>query len=175
MTQKRRIFNHQAHQGREDLTGENKFGDAGQLILLLIFLILWVADSFFLKFSFISMDPRWIILRAPLGIGILVFSLWMARAGLMVVFGEIREEPHVIRDGVFAIVRHPIYLSAILLYLGLLVLALSLVAAAVWIVIIAFYVYLCRYEEKLLLEKFGNAYQNYMQAVPMLLPRLWKR
>ncbi len=33
----------------EDKNGEHPFGDAGQLILLGLFLIVWVADSFFLK------------------------------------------------------------------------------------------------------------------------------
>jgi protein-S-isoprenylcysteine O-methyltransferase Ste14 len=119
----------------------------------------------------VLIDPRWLFLRIPLGIGVLILSLWLARSGLSVVFGEVREKPHVIREGVFGFVRHPIYLGAILLYLGLLVFSLSLAAVAVWAIIIGFYIYLCRYEERLLTEKFGDEYLAYMKEVPMLLPR----
>jgi len=36
---------------RDDLTGEHRLGDAGQLILFLIFLAVWITDSFFFKYS----------------------------------------------------------------------------------------------------------------------------
>ena len=39
------------HADREDLAGEHKAGDAGQLIFLFVFLIVWVLDSFVLKYS----------------------------------------------------------------------------------------------------------------------------
>ena len=78
------------------------------------------------------------------------------------------------RDGVFRFVRHPIYLGELLLYAGLLTLSLSLAAAVVWLVTISFLHYLSRYEERLLLARFGEAYRQYMREVPMWLPRLWR-
>ena len=39
------------HENRDDLVGEHTFGDMGQLILLVIFLVVWVADSFFLHYT----------------------------------------------------------------------------------------------------------------------------
>ena len=158
---------------REDLAGEHKIGDMGQLILLLIFLGVWMTDTFFLKFSVILADTMSLIIRIPFGISILVVALWLARSGLNIVFGEIRQEPRVIHEGVFSIVRHPIYLGAILFYLGLIVFSLSIMAALIWVVIIGFYTFLCRYEEKLLIAKFGDDYTAYMCEVPMLLPRFW--
>ena len=70
---------------------------------------------------------------------ILFSSGYLAKKGLNIVFGEIREEPGVIRKGVFGIVRHPIYLGSILFYLGLLTLTFSIIATIIWIFIIAFY------------------------------------
>ena len=170
MPKKEKIFDRQRHQSRDDLPGEFKFGDLGQLLFFLVFLLIWIADSFFLKFSVVSLDLRWMIFRIPLGVGILTISLWLARSGLEVVFGEVREEPHVIQSGVFGIVRHPIYLGAILFYMGLLVFSFSLAAVVVWILVIGFYYYLCRYEEKLLIDRFGDEYRTYMQKVPLLFP-----
>ena len=99
----------------------------------------------------------------------------MARKGLSIVFGEEREEPGVIRKSVFNLVRHPIYLSEMLLYLGFLMLSISLAAAAVWVVAIGFLHYISRYEERLLLARFGEDYEQYMREVPMWIPRFWKR
>jgi hypothetical protein len=40
-----------SHQHRNDLTGEYVFGDMGQLILLVVFLVVCIADSFVFKYS----------------------------------------------------------------------------------------------------------------------------
>ncbi|MDD5723380.1 MAG: isoprenylcysteine carboxylmethyltransferase family protein [Syntrophales bacterium] len=90
-------------------------------------------------------------------------------------FGEKRETPGVIRKGVFNVVRHPIYLSEILLYLGCLMLSLSLAATGVFFAAVVFLHYISRHEEKLLLARFGEEYEKYMRDVPMWIPRLHKR
>jgi len=58
-----------------------------------------------------------------------------------------------------------------LFYGGLCLLTLSIFAMIVWVVIIGFYHYLARYEEKLLLDRFGADYKSYMNQVPMWIPR----
>ena len=94
---------------------------------------------------------------------------------MTIVFIGVREEPSVIRKSVFGVVRHPIYISEILLYLGLLLFRTSLAAAAIWIIAIAFLHYISRHEEKLLLARFGNEYEQYMRDVPMYFPHLRRR
>ncbi|MDO9514678.1 MAG: isoprenylcysteine carboxylmethyltransferase family protein [Syntrophales bacterium] len=116
-----------------------------------------------------------LVIRVPLGVALLVVSGYLVWAGLSIVFGERREVPGVIRKGVFNVVRHPIYLSEILLYLGCLMLSLSLAAACVLLVAIPFLHYISRHEEKLLLARFGEEYQKYMRDVPMWIPRVRKR
>jgi len=39
-----KVFRH-----RDDLAGEHRLGDAGQLILFLVFMAVWITDSFFLN------------------------------------------------------------------------------------------------------------------------------
>jgi len=158
------------HAGREDLAGEHKAGDAGQLIFLLIFLAVWILDSFVLKYTtFLAQGIAWYFMLVP-GVIILILSGYLAWAGLGIVFGETREPPVVIKKGVFSIVRHPIYLGSILLYLGMICMTLSLASAVLWIIIVIFYRYISRHEEKLLLERFGKEYEDYMKKVPMLFP-----
>jgi len=159
----------------ENLTGEYFAGDAGQIILALIFSGTWIADSFFLEYTtFINqyIPPA---VKIPVGLVFLIISGYLSIKGLSIVFGEKREEPCVIKKGVFNIVRHPIYLSEILLYLGLLILNSSLAAAVVWIIGIGFLHYISKYEESLLLARFGKEYEQYMKEVPMWIPRLRKK
>jgi protein-S-isoprenylcysteine O-methyltransferase Ste14 len=94
---------------------------------------------------------------------------------LRIVFGEVRETPSVIRKGVFGVVRHPIYLSEVLLYSGLFMLNMSLAAGAILPGITAFLYYLSRYEEGLLLKHFGDDYRSYARDVGMWVPRLRRK
>jgi protein-S-isoprenylcysteine O-methyltransferase Ste14 len=160
---------------RNDLTGEHVLGDIGQIVLGCLFAVVWVVDTFFVKSTtFLNQDVP-LSVRLPAGIILLVVSGYLAKTGMSIVFGEGREASGVIRKSVFNVVRHPIYLSEILLYLGLLMLSLSLAATVVWLIAIGFLHYISRYEERLLLSHFGEQYELYMREVPMWIPRLWKR
>jgi protein-S-isoprenylcysteine O-methyltransferase Ste14 len=157
---------------REHLAGEHPFSDRGQLIFLGVFMVVWVADSFIFRFSIFAGQYVSLLIRIPIAAVFLFASGYLAQQGMRVVFGEERQEPIVINEGVFSVVRHPVYLGCILFYLGLLILTLSLVAAIIWIVIIVFYHVIAKYEEGLLAKKFGKEYEQYMQTVPMWIPRL---
>ena len=91
------------------------------------------------------------------------------------VFGTERERPEIINTGVFRIVRHPIYLGAILFYLGATLITMSIASAAFWLVIIGVYIVICRYEERILTEAFGNDYLEYKKKSGMLFPKLRTR
>jgi len=160
------------HQGHPHLTGEHKLGDTGQLILLLIFLGIWITDSFILHYTTFLMDiiPDYIRLVAA---GLVLVSGWiLARRGMKEVFGTPREKPGLITTGIFRIVRHPIYTGAILFYLTAILSTLSLAAALFWILIIGFYIYISRYEERILTEAFGNDYLEYKKRTGMLFPKI---
>ena len=163
------------HQARTDLTGEHKLGDAGQIALACLFLLIWTADSFFLKYTTMLNHYVPFGIRMLFGVVFLVLSGYLAKTGLSIVFGEKREKPHVIRKGVFGIVRHPIYLGEILFYVGLLMMSISLASAVVLLAAILFLQFISRYEEQLLLERFGEEYSDYMHDVPMLMPHFRKR
>ena len=163
------------HAGREDLTGEHRLGDSVQLILMLIFLAVWILDSFVLGFStFLAESIPWFV-RFPLGAILLIFTFFLERSGLRTVFGKPQETPHVITSGAFSLVRHPIYLGAILGYAGMICMTLSLASAVIFFIIVPFYTYISRYEEKLLTQRFGDEYRDYMKKIPMLFPVKFKR
>ena len=159
------------HEHRPDVGGEHKYGDILQGLLLLLFIAVSIIDYFFLKtrLTLTPYVPLWARIFTSL---LLLFTGWrLAKSGMQVVFGDVREKPSVINQGPFTQMRHPIYMGAILLYLAAVVLTLSLAAGVVWIVIAACYAILAKYEETLLIEKFGDDYRQYMQSVPMWIPR----
>ena len=158
------------HHNRPDLIGEHRFGDTGQLILLCLFLILWILDSFVYKFSVPGKDYIAGYIKYPAAAAILIFAGYLSFAGLKTVFGKVREKAQVIDYGVFSIVRHPIYLGCIMFYLGLIISTLSVLSFFLWIIIVIFYFLISRYEERLLLNHFGKEYEEYRQKVPMLFP-----
>jgi len=162
------------HHDRDDMTGEHKFGDTGQAFFAILFFIVWFSDTYFFRYTTFLNDFVPNVVRAPVGIILLIISGYLAITTLSIVFGEVRELPCVIRTGAYNYSRHPMYFSEVLLYLGLLIISMSLAAALVWILAIGFLYYLCRHEEKLLLDRFGDEYRKYMQEVPMWIPRIRK-
>jgi len=169
----RHVRQGKGREAREDLTGEHPFGDAGQAILFLLFTTAWITDSFLCRCTTLN---QYIPLgfRIPASVILLALSGFLTANGVSIVFGEIRQTPAVIRTGVFARVRHPIYLGEIIFCAGLLALSLSLAAFGVWIIMIGFLHFISRCEEKLLLARFGDEYRNYQREVGMWIPKITK-
>jgi protein-S-isoprenylcysteine O-methyltransferase Ste14 len=159
------------HEHRPDIAGEHRFGDLFQGLFFFLFIGVVIIDRLFLNTSTILSPYFPIWARILIAILILWLAWHLAVGGLRIVFGEIRKKPIVVNQGIFSQTRHPIYLGAILMYLAALVLTLSLVAGVIWVFIILYYRFLARYEEKLLIGKFGDDYRQYMTQVPMWIPR----
>jgi protein-S-isoprenylcysteine O-methyltransferase Ste14 len=160
------------HDKRPDLVGEHKYGDLWQFIVFVIFLTVWISDSFIFHYSDFLRQYINLSIRLIFGLAVLLISAYLAFSGLKIIFGKIREKPEIVREGVFGVIRHPIYLGAILFYIGLFIFTLSLLSLAVIFIIMILYIYLARYEEKLLIKHFGDSYRAYMKNVPGWLPRI---
>lgn len=155
---------------RNDVAGEHPFSDTGQLILLLVFLAVWVVDSFILRYSTFIARYISLFIRIPLTVGFLCCAAYLTKKGMDAVHGKAETESGVFKNGVFGLVRHPVYLGSIVFYLGLLISTLSIFAAIILVIIIIFYHCIAKYEEKLLLHKYGEDYEEYMKSVPMWIP-----
>ncbi len=78
---------------------------------------------------------------------------------------------HVVEDGPYAVVRHPVYAANIVLAWGLFLLFPTLPAleAALWVsVVLLGWIHL---EELALRERFGKFYEEYQLHVPLIIPR----
>jgi len=163
-----------SHEHREDLVGEYRWGDTGQIVLLIVFIIGMTSDLFLLKLSDSWQDVVPWHLRIVAFLPLLFVAGYFAQQAHKKVFGEERKELMVIKTDVFARIRHPMYFGSILIFLGFVILSLSVVAMVIFVGVVIFYYYLCCYEEQLLLAKLGDEYKNYMKNVPMLTPKVRK-
>ncbi len=151
--------------------GEHPFGDAGQLILLGLFLVVWVGDSFFLyKSNFVS-DYVPLSIRLVLLALALISGVYLFMSAHVVVSHEERPAT-VVSTGAFRYVRHPLYLAAILFYLGLTVSTASVFSLALLVIIFLFYNYIAGYEERLMEIKFGEEYVGYKKRTGKWVPRI---
>jgi len=159
----------------KEKNGEHPFGDAGQLLLLGVFLIVWIGDSFFLHRStflsdYVPLYIRLIILGLTLAAAICLF-----RSGHDVVSHEQRPNG-VVAAGAFRYVRHPLYLASILTYLGLTVSTASLFSLALLVGIFVFHNHIASYEEELLETQYGEDYRKYKMRTGKWMLRIgnWK-
>ena len=151
--------------------GEHPFGDAGQLILFVIFLAVWVADSFLLHRS------TFLARRIPLAVRLVLlalamFTTWFLFKSASAVIHHGRRQDHVFETGAFRYVRHPLYLGVLLVYLGMTIATASLFSLAVFTAIFLFYNYIAGYEEKLMEGWFGEAYASYKMRTGRWVPKL---
>jgi len=159
-----------SHENRKDLAGEYRWGDTGQILLLIVFIIGMISDLFLLKISDSWQNVFPWYFRTVVFIPILFVAGYFSQRAHKIVFQHERDELIVIKTDVFAMIRHPMYFGSILIYLGFVILSFSVIALIVFFIIVIFYCYLCRYEEQILIEKLGDQYRNYMKKVPMLIP-----
>lgn len=83
-----------------------------------------------------------------------------------------RERHELVTDGPYRFVRHPLYTLGLMLYGSLALLSGSWFIAG--ILVAGFGVLMMRLpkEEAMLVERFGDAYTEYMRVTPRFLPRL---
>ena len=96
--------------------GEHPRGDVGQVLLLVLFLAVWIADSFFWHGS------TSLATHVPLALRLVLLVLVVTVAAILVRSGHVvvdQGDRGLLKDGAFRHVRHPLYLGSVLGYLGL--------------------------------------------------------
>jgi len=142
------------------------------MIMILFFLVLGIDSlSFFLSgystvfVGFISFP----ILVLP-AILFLTFSLYLVANSHKAVFGKTDNNSKVIDSGVYAWVRHPMYLGILLFCLGFFFFSPSLLSLIIWITFFVIYDKMTVYEEKDLVRIFGKEYISYQNRVSKWFP-----
>ncbi|MBU0495238.1 MAG: isoprenylcysteine carboxylmethyltransferase family protein [Chloroflexi bacterium] len=158
----------------KERNGEHPFGDAGQLIGLGLFLLVWVGDSFFLHLSTFLADYVPLPVRLIAAGLALVLALGLFRSGHVVISHDERPK-HILTSGAFRYVRHSLYLASMLTYLALAMATMSLFSLALIAGLFVFYDFIAGYEERLLEEKFGQEYKSYKVSTGKWVPGIARK
>ena len=119
--------------------------------------------------------PVWLGIYGLLLLACSLFVFWRAHFDLKANWSptlEIRADQTLVTSGIYRLVRHPMYLSQLLWVIAqMLILQNGLAGPLDLLFFIPFYFLRAPAEEKMLLERFGDAYQNYMKRTCGLIPK----
>jgi protein-S-isoprenylcysteine O-methyltransferase Ste14 len=161
---------------RQGLGSEHPLCDRIQLLMLILFFSVWGTDSLsFFIFGYSTVIFQALAFPLLLAGTILVLSLsfYFIIKSHKAVLEQVHDPPQLVDSGVYARVRHPIYLGTLLFCLAFLFFSVSLVSIAIWIAFFFFYDRMATYEEKSLIEILGERYIAYQKRVSKWFPRVW--
>jgi len=142
---------------------------------------LFMALSFTTNLIVCFLDPFEISVSKEVGVVLLicgalifVYVLFYLRGGIL---GETKPKlDFLITKGPYRFCRHPLYLSFILMILGIDLMFRSVVGIVFTLVVsIPSVIYRAKVEDEMLMNKFGEEWENYADRVGFLFPRLRKR
>jgi protein-S-isoprenylcysteine O-methyltransferase Ste14 len=84
----------------------------------------------------------------------------------------IQDDHKLVKTGPYSRIRHPMYSVHTLWFLSWFLVSTNLLFAIYWILWIAYIAIRIPQEEKMLIEKFGDEYKEYMRNTGRLLPRI---
>jgi protein-S-isoprenylcysteine O-methyltransferase Ste14 len=86
----------------------------------------------------------------------------------------IQENHKIKKDGIYRLIRHPSYTGSILSFLGFGLSLNNWISLTIIVVpVFCAFIYRIRIEEKLLTDRFGEAYATYMEKTYRLIPWLY--
>jgi protein-S-isoprenylcysteine O-methyltransferase Ste14 len=102
----------------------------------------------------------------------LCFGSYLVSKAHKAVLDEGHTQPKLVDSGVYAVVRHPMYLGTLLFCLSFLFISFSLLSIGIWIAFFIFYDRMSTYEERSLTQILGEEYIAYQKRVAKWFPYL---
>lgn len=161
---------------RQGLGSEHPLCDRIQLIMLILFFTFLGIDSLgFFAFGYSTVICE--IISFPLLFAGTIVCLWLSfyliSKSHKAVLEQVHDPPHLVNSGVYAWVRHPMYLGTLLFCLAFLFISTSLVSIATWIGFFIFYDRMATYEENNLIKIVGDQYRIYKKRVSKWFPKVF--
>jgi protein-S-isoprenylcysteine O-methyltransferase Ste14 len=143
----------------------------GFLLLALYFLTSWI------DFASISL-PVWVrwVGEVVTCAGIVLFG-WahVALGRNWTAVLALSKEHEMVEGGPYRRVRHPMYSAFFIIGIGFTLLSANWLAGIFYLVpLTVMYAARVSLEEKMMLDRFGEVYREYMKRTGRLLPRMWK-
>jgi protein-S-isoprenylcysteine O-methyltransferase Ste14 len=145
----------------------------GDMILMSIEGIFFLSQVVLCVVFYNSLGLRWLLYPGWAILAVAMVLGWQARVAFQAQGGSHKGESWlhtrtVVATRIYAVVRHPMYLSFLLMSLSLVLLSQHWLNAVLGVIVMGLlYNDMCR-EEKSNLERFGDDYQRYMERVPRM-------
>jgi protein-S-isoprenylcysteine O-methyltransferase Ste14 len=149
---------------------EHPYSHEIQLGSVIVFAITWILDTFALHLGEEFKESIWIVFQVVLFILLAGIAYLLVNASHGKIFGE-QSGKAVVDDGIYFYIRHPMYISIIVLLSAFFVLSLSFLSLIPLIGAILAFDRMMAFEEKELVRILGDPYQTYMKKVPRWFPR----
>jgi len=140
---------------------------------LVFFKIIDYINSIFLDFSSVFHPALGWLGLVLLVFGFAFFSWSVIARKSYATSWEMTENHKLVTWGPYRLVRHPTYLSYFIMFFGLFLLWPNLPTLST-IFAIPGYIKLTKYEERMLIKRFGDEYKSYQRKVGKFLPRMRK-
>jgi protein-S-isoprenylcysteine O-methyltransferase Ste14 len=142
---------------------------AAQVVLLVLFVLMPKRRGLFAPPDFL--DVLGIILMIG-GLAIILIALVSLGAALTPT--PVPQESAALRtQGIYALVRHPVYSGILVAALGFTLAVGSIWQVILWLALAAFFYAKAFWEDRLLAEKHGVAWFDYADHVSSFIPRFW--
>ena len=109
------------------------------------------------------------LLFCSVGVAVRLFAM-KALGAQFSAYVTLQSNHRLIREGIYRYVRHPLYLSLLLIPAGIALVFSSSLALPIFIVSVVFVVDRIRREDHLLAAHFGREFEDYRRQTPNLLP-----
>ena len=140
-----------------------------QALLLVLFVLLPKRRSLFAPPDFL--DVLGILLMIA-GLAVVIVSIVSLGAALTPT--PVPQESAALRtNGIYALVRHPVYSGILVAALGFTLAVGSIWQVALWLALAAFFYAKAFWEDRLLADKHGVAWFDYADHVSSFIPRFW--
>ena len=120
------------------------------------------------KIGLMELGRAWAFVMA-LSTLLLLIGFILVRNGWREIYHSTGE---LVTEGVYSRIRHPQYLGLLVITIAFLIQWPTILTVVMWPVLLVMYYHLAKKEEANLLEKFGDAYSEYLSRVPMFIPIL---
>ena len=151
---------------------EHPYSHHIQIGSIVVFFLVWLLDTFLIKFALDIRNLIPFIIRLILFVFIAIVSYLLINSSHKKIFLPSDQKSQLVTDGVYSYVRHPMYLSIIVLLLAFSVLSISFLSIISWVITVFLFNSMMKFEEAELLKILGGEYQNYMNQVPRWIPRI---
>jgi protein-S-isoprenylcysteine O-methyltransferase Ste14 len=177
------IHNHHIPETMEKKRYESRFIIVSLFVILILGIMVSLTDPSGIAgnggsleiypISSINLSLFWI------GLGMILLGniiRWVAIATLKKNFSarlRIREGHTLVKNGIYHWIRHPAYLGLIIAYLGIPVMFSSMLGFLVMFLTIPLLIHRIKTEERMLIERFGAEYEEYMGHSKKLIPYIY--